>query len=331
MHILLACQNLPQFRGAQTQALLTARLLRERGHRVHTLFPGEKSDPGETAASLKKILEENPVHAAHFYRFTSRFSFLREITGKSGVPTVSVLYEYEKTPETPPSATPRKTTEDRRRILEHSDMILSAAADFPVPPGKKSCALVGLLQKLPAASAATQKGETVFFTAMPPRHHEVELLLKALEGTGFALKISFLGTPEQRTVRLCSGGKYRSNAEILEAAGQKDAGEIPEESLALILASDGGEILPYPLPETFAGGRPAVAARMGYLPRWVGENRGLLFEPGDALSLRESLIRLACGKEKDEMGKKAGAWAEKYADSELFYRKLIQIYTAAGE
>lgn len=138
------------------------------------------------------------------------------------------------------------------------------------------------------------------------------------------------------------GERLRYRAENLgldniEFVGRKTPESIIEllsGCLAVIMPSICWENLPYSVMESMAAGKPVIGSRIGGIPEMVehGQN-GLLFEPGDAVQLADSMALLcADNKLASKMGE---AGKQKVADlysPENHYKALMSLYAhAMGE
>lgn len=84
---------------------------------------------------------------------------------------------------------------------------------------------------------------------------------------------------------------------------------------------------PYVVYQTFASGKPVIAANIGGIPELVSEESGALFTPGNVEDLVEKLESLAFDDKKlRAKGRYARNWAEKHLDPQTYYRKLENIY-----
>jgi glycosyltransferase involved in cell wall biosynthesis len=96
---------------------------------------------------------------------------------------------------------------------------------------------------------------------------------------------------------------------------------------ACVVPSEWYENFPVSVLESYALGRPVVAARIGGLPEMVRPGQtGWLFEPGNVESLVETLEEALSASNPTEMGERCRAEVEAGFSPERFYEKLQRIY-----
>jgi glycosyltransferase involved in cell wall biosynthesis len=84
--------------------------------------------------------------------------------------------------------------------------------------------------------------------------------------------------------------------------------------------------------QSFAAGKPVIAASIGGLPDLITKETGLLFTPGDVHDLAEKIAAIAFHEKKlHVMGRAARQWAETHLDPERYYRALMRVYAEAIE
>ncbi|MEF8787493.1 MAG: glycosyltransferase [Planctomycetota bacterium] len=87
------------------------------------------------------------------------------------------------------------------------------------------------------------------------------------------------------------------------------------------------ENYPVSVMEAFALGKPVVGADIGGIPELIGDDRGLLFEPGSAEDLQGAMQRLSSDPGRVEsMGRNARSFVERELSPEEHYEKLCHIY-----
>ncbi|MEW6570930.1 MAG: glycosyltransferase family 4 protein [Nitrospirota bacterium] len=96
----------------------------------------------------------------------------------------------------------------------------------------------------------------------------------------------------------------------------------------VVLPTECYENAPLAVLEAFANGKPVIGANIGGIPEMViGEETGLLFEPGNHEDLRQKINYLLNNPSKVlEMGRNARQKVEKEYNAELHYQRLIALY-----
>lgn len=85
---------------------------------------------------------------------------------------------------------------------------------------------------------------------------------------------------------------------------------------------------PYVIYQSLACGKPVIGSHIGGIPDLITEETGKTFEPGNVEDLVIKLQDLAFDKAYlKEMGIAARCWAEENFNPEIYYQKLIQIYS----
>lgn len=99
-------------------------------------------------------------------------------------------------------------------------------------------------------------------------------------------------------------------------------------SRAVIVPSEWYDNSPLVIYESFAYGKPVIAAKMGGMPELVDhDENGLLFEAGNAEQLRAHIHRLWLNpNQASDYGKAARAKAEREFDPEVHYQKIYEWY-----
>ncbi len=178
----------------------------------------------------------------------------------------------------------------------------------PVATGARSGVLfVGRL--------APEKGIEVLSEAWRPLAHRAPALSLRVAGTG----------PEDRRLQMQHG------VTLLGALGQSAVRAEMQRAQVLVLPSIWYENFPLTLVEAYASGLPVIASRIGALAELVehGET-GLLFEPGDARGLADTLD-WACRNPAAllAMGAKARARYEARYTPDINYEQTLAIYRSA--
>lgn len=104
-------------------------------------------------------------------------------------------------------------------------------------------------------------------------------------------------------------------------------------AMFLVIPSEWYENNPRTVIEAFALGKPAVGARIGGIPELVRDwETGLTYVSGDAEDLRQKFVLLLEHKDKiPEMGRNARDYVARELNSEVHYRKLMELYEYAAK
>jgi len=108
----------------------------------------------------------------------------------------------------------------------------------------------------------------------------------------------------------------------------KELGRVFDRSRLTVLPSEGPEVLPYSILESFASGVPVVASRIGGIPEMITHRRdGLLFEPGSENQLAQSIEKLWKDPRRSaEMGAFGRKKVLKEFNRETHYDRLMSLY-----
>jgi glycosyltransferase involved in cell wall biosynthesis len=119
--------------------------------------------------------------------------------------------------------------------------------------------------------------------------------------------------------------------EFLGYLDRESLKKIIKGAMFVVVPSQWYENFPYSILESFAFGKPVVGSNIGGIPELVKEGEtGLLFEPGNSVELAEKISYLVnnTGKIK-EMGLQAKKLVEKTCNSEMHYKKVLEVYEKA--
>jgi glycosyltransferase involved in cell wall biosynthesis len=169
------------------------------------------------------------------------------------------------------------------------------------------------------APGPVTNADRVLYSGRLERVKGVEFLLEAFRkvlADHPAARLSLAGEGSDRA-RL-----EESAADLVAAGSVRFLGWLSREALAEQIAQSSVVVVPSLWPEVFgrvlldafATGRPVIASRVGALPELVGEDRGLLVEPGDSTALAGALGELLGDLERlERMGEAARAYSERFA------------------
>jgi glycosyltransferase involved in cell wall biosynthesis len=136
------------------------------------------------------------------------------------------------------------------------------------------------------------------------------------------------GEPEGILSRAAELG---ATAAVVTTGRRDDVERFLASASVCVSASVGSEENSRAVSEYMAAARPVVATRVGVIPELLGDDRGLVVEPGDADALAAALEVVLAGPDAaEEMGARARRFAEREFSGEAFARKLADALAAAG-
>lgn len=155
-------------------------------------------------------------------------------------------------------------------------------------------------------------------------------LIEAVKGLDVKLKIIGDG-PLRRGLEDRVNHLSLKKVELLGYKTGNELKDIVRNSMLVVVPSEWYENFGLVIGESFALGKPVIAACIGGIPESVKDNEtGLTFEPGNAQDLADKIRTLI--KQPDlivEMGKKARRFAESKLNREEHYSGLMAIYQQA--
>ncbi|HBX16094.1 MAG: Glycosyltransferase (Modular protein) [Candidatus Magasanikbacteria bacterium GW2011_GWC2_41_17] len=174
-------------------------------------------------------------------------------------------------------------------------------------------------------------GETILFVGALDKAHYfkgVDILLDAVSDLKY--KLIIVGDGDLRS-------NYEEKAKKLKIGDRVIfAGRVSSEKLSAYYQSADVFVLPsidkseaygMVLLEAMAHGLPVIASNLPGVRGLVGEDRGLLVEPGDAEKLSQALTKILSDKLKCRaMGEVAKKWVEENRTIEKEINKIIEVY-----
>lgn len=123
----------------------------------------------------------------------------------------------------------------------------------------------------------------------------------------------------------------RDSLDHIYVLGFKSGRELEDlirRSICTITPSEWYETFGLTLVESFAFGRPVIASRIGGMPEVVSDGiDGHLFNAGDILALRESIVRMAANRKKAaEFGRSGREKVLNKFNPDRHYRKIMSVY-----
>lgn len=153
-------------------------------------------------------------------------------------------------------------------------------------------------------------------------------LLSAVQGTGIKLYIVGKGGLEKQIQDRIKNESGLNNVELLGFKRGQELFDLIGGSLFTIVPSEWWENLPFTVLESFALGKACIASNLGGITEMVSADRGVLFEAGNYLDLREKIVDLYRNLEKTE---KMGANGRKYVldnmSPDFYYEHIMDIYS----
>lgn len=157
-------------------------------------------------------------------------------------------------------------------------------------------------------------------------------LIDAAKGLDVAVKIIGDG-PLRNPLMFRVKSEEIQNVHFLGYKTGEDLNQEIRRSMFAVLPSEWYENNPRSVMEAYALGKPVIGSRIGGIPEIVRDGEtGFVFEPGNALDLREKILSLLGSKNKiTEMGRTARAFVEEELNPEKHYQGLMQIYAEAKD
>ena len=161
-------------------------------------------------------------------------------------------------------------------------------------------------------------------------HHKgVKTLMDAVSGLrGASLVIGGDGSGREELEKYAAG-KGLSGIKFAGHLPLEEVKRLVGESLFTVVPSEWYENFGMSVIESFACCRAVIGARTGGIPEIIddGEN-GFLFQPGNVEELREKMARLLESPAlAGEMGMKGRRKAEREYNPDLFYERLMKVYS----
>jgi len=127
--------------------------------------------------------------------------------------------------------------------------------------------------------------------------------------------------------------EHIGNVQFLGYRTGDDLHDEIKKAMFLVIPSECYENNPRTVIEAFALGKPAVGARIGGIPELVRDwETGLTYVSGDAEDLRQKFVLLLEHKDRiPEMGRNARDYVARELNSEVHYRKLMELYAYAAK
>jgi glycosyltransferase involved in cell wall biosynthesis len=152
--------------------------------------------------------------------------------------------------------------------------------------------------------------------------------VKINDGKTFKLKIAGTGSMEEELKSYVRQKKI-SDIEFVGSKQGKELEDLTKKAKAIIIPSECYENYPYSGLEAMAYGKPIIASRIGGIPEQVEDGvTGFLIEPFNENDLAEkiNLLNRLSKEEIEKMGRKAREKAEKDNNSDIYLKRITEIY-----
>lgn len=158
----------------------------------------------------------------------------------------------------------------------------------------------------------------------------VDVLLKALAGSSYKLKIAGRGPQENALRQLAKDLKLSEQVDFLGQQGREQLAKLLDGAIALTVPSIWYENMPLNILEALGRGCPVVASRIGGIPEIINNQiNGWLAEPGDSKSWLAAL-ELASQANQIEFSQQAKlsveeySWEKHFLAVEVIYQQILQ-------
>jgi len=158
----------------------------------------------------------------------------------------------------------------------------------------------------------------------------IDVLLKALAGSSYKLKIAGRGPEENALRQLAKDLKLSEQVDFLGQQGREQLAKLLDGAIALTVPSIWYENMPLNILEALGRGCPVVASRIGGIPEIINNQiNGWLAEPGDSKSWLVAL-ELASQANQIEFSQQAKlsveeySWEKHFLAVEAIYQQILQ-------
>lgn len=158
----------------------------------------------------------------------------------------------------------------------------------------------------------------------------VDVLLRALEGSNYRLKIAGRGPEENALRQLVKDLKLSEQVDFLGQQGHQQLASLLDGAIALTVPSIWYENMPLNILEALGRGCPVVASRIGGIPEIINHQvNGWLVEPGNSSSWTKALDQavqadaIRFSQQAKESVEKYG-WNKHFSAIEAIYQQILQ-------
>jgi glycosyltransferase involved in cell wall biosynthesis len=213
------------------------------------------------------------------------------------------------------------------RFIALSEFSKNKFIDMGIPPARISVKFNFLLDDPRYVSSASKPRDYMVFVGRLTEEKGILTILNAwMEyDIKIPLKIAGDGPLAPEVSRISALSPF---IEYLGYLGNDDALNMIRNSCAALFPALWYECCPLAIIESFACGVPAIASRLGAMEEMVNHGRtGLLYEPGDALALRQQVMRIWHGDpETKGLGSAARLEYQNKYTADTSYNRLLAIY-----
>lgn len=195
-------------------------------------------------------------------------------------------------------------------------------------PKDRFRALINPVPELPAGQR--QVAGYFLYAGRLSNEKGVDVLLKALAGSNYKLKIAGRGPQENALRQLAKDLKLSEQVDFLGQQGREQLAKLLDGAIALAVPSIWYENMPLNILEALGRGCPVVASRIGGIPEIINNQiNGWLAEPGDSKSWLVAL-ELASQANQIEFSQQAKlsveeySWEKHFSAVEAIYQQLLQ-------
>ena len=175
-----------------------------------------------------------------------------------------------------------------------------------------------------------EPGDYILFVGRLSQEKGVLTLLKATKGLDIELKIVGDG-PLRNEYEKYVRNEGMTNVTFEDYKSGEELKGLYKNSAFAVFPSECYEVFGLIAVEAFAHGKPVIGSNIGAIPEIIiNEKTGLLFEPGDYNELREKIKSLLTNPSLIiQMGKDARKLVEEEYNTELHYKRLMEVYGKA--
>ncbi len=188
--------------------------------------------------------------------------------------------------------------------------------------------LINPVPQLPAGQRQAQ--DYFFYAGRLSSEKGIDVLLRALAGTNYKLKIAGRGPEENKLRQLVKDLKLVNQVDFLGQQGREQLAKLLDGAIALTVPSIWYENMPLNILEALGRGCPVVASHIGGIPEVMNDQiNGWLAEPGDSSSWLAALNQ-ASQADQIKLSQQAQAsveqynWERHFSAIETIYQQVLQ-------
>jgi len=188
-----------------------------------------------------------------------------------------------------------------------------------------------LINPVPELPAGQRQAADYFLYAGRLSHEKgIDVLLKALAGSNYKLKIAGRGPQENALRQLVKDLKLSEQVDFLGQQGREQLAKLLDGTIALTVPSIWYENMPLNILEALGRGCPVVASRIGGIPEIVNHQvNGWLAEPGDCGDWTKALEQAAQAdplkfSQQAKESVNQYNWSQHFLAIEAIYQQILQ-------